>query len=145
MQHNFFSFLYRKSFSCLCIQISAGMYLSSGINNSKFCSVLSGVVLFFADGCLADNDAARVSLDILLLVLDTCQSFFSGAKYHRNIDWLKLEQTFKDHLVPNPHFGQGCHPPVQAAQGPIHPGFERLQGWGVLSSLDSLYQCLSTL
>ena len=33
--------------------------------------------------------------------------------------------------------GQGCPPPAQAAQSPIPPDFEHLQGWGTHSSLSS--------
>jgi len=29
----------------------------------------------------------------------------------------------------------GCPPPTQAAQGPVQPGLEHLQGWGTHSSL----------
>ena len=39
---------------------------------------------------------------------------------------------------PNPCHGQDCHPPAQAAQGPIQPGLERLQGWSTTASLGSL-------
>ena len=78
--------------------------------------------------------------------------------YHRTIEWLGLEGTLndhpvqlpcisenhrmawvgrdlKDHEAPNPPtpFRQGHQPPdlilVQAAQGPIQPGLEHLQGW----------------
>jgi len=31
--------------------------------------------------------------------------------------------------------GQGCPPPAQAAQGPIQPGLECLQGWGTTAYL----------
>ena len=37
----------------------------------------------------------------------------------------------------NPSCGQGCPPPAQAAQGPIHPGLEHLQRWGTTASLGS--------
>ena len=39
--------------------------------------------------------------------------------------------------VPLPCRGQGCPPSAQAAQGPIQPGLEHLQGWGTHSSLGS--------
>jgi len=38
---------------------------------------------------------------------------------------------------PNPCRGQGCPPPAQAAQGPIQPGLEFLQGWGTTTALGS--------
>jgi len=38
----------------------------------------------------------------------------------------------------NPCHGQGCPPPAQAAHGPIQPGLEHLQGWGITASLGSL-------
>ena len=46
-------------------------------------------------------------------------------------------KDLKDHPVPAPCHGQGCPPPAQAAQGPIQPGFECLQGWGTTASLGS--------
>lgn len=36
----------------------------------------------------------------------------------------------KDHLVSTP---PPCHPPDQAAQGPIQSGLEHLQGWEIYS------------
>jgi len=45
-------------------------------------------------------------------------------------------RDLKDHEAPNPHHSQGHQPPhvipAQAAQGPIQPGLEHLQGWGIL-------------
>ena len=37
----------------------------------------------------------------------------------------------KAHSVPDLWCGQGCHVPAQVAQGPIQPGLEHLQGWGI--------------
>ena len=45
----------------------------------------------------------------------------------------------------SPCHWQGCPPPAQAAQGPIQPGFERLQGWGTTASLGSLGQGFTIL
>jgi len=42
-----------------------------------------------------------------------------------------VRRDFKAHLVPAPCHGQGCHTVDQAAQGPIQPGFECLQGWSI--------------
>jgi len=39
-------------------------------------------------------------------------------------------RDLRDHPVPTPCHGQGCHSTDQAAQGPIQSGFEHLQGWG---------------
>ena len=42
-------------------------------------------------------------------------------------------RDLKDHEAPTPHHRQGHQPPhfipAQAAQGPIQPGLEHLQGW----------------
>lgn len=43
------------------------------------------------------------------------------------IEWLRLEGTLKP-TQSNPLLWAGCHPPYQAAQYPIQPGFEHLQG-----------------
>ena len=51
----------------------------------------------------------------------------------------------KDHSVPTLCHGQGCPPPAQAAQGPIQPGLERLQGWGTTASLGILGQGIAAL
>ena len=40
--------------------------------------------------------------------------------------------------------GQGCLPPAQAAQGPIQPGLECLQGWGTTASLGKSSATLPT-
>lgn len=47
------------------------------------------------------------------------------------VEWLKLEGIFKtiSSLLP----WAGCCPPPQAAQHPIQPGFESLQGWDICS------------
>ena len=41
-----------------------------------------------------------------------------------------VARDLKDHPVPCPYHGQGCHPPDQAAQSPIQPGLEYFQGRG---------------
>ena len=51
------------------------------------------------------------------------------------MDWVR--RGLKDQLVPTPQPWAGSHPSAQAAQGPIPPGIERLQGWGTHSSLGS--------
>jgi len=44
-------------------------------------------------------------------------------------------RDLKDHQAPTPCHMQGCRPSYltldQAAQGPIQPGLECLQGWGI--------------
>ena len=55
---------------------------------------------------------------------------------HRIIEWLRLEGTLKppqSHPVP----WAGLPPSSSAAQGPIQPGIEHLQGWGTTASLGS--------
>jgi len=54
-------------------------------------------------------------------------------------------RDLKDHPVPTPCCGQGCQSPDQAAQGPIQPGPECLQGWGIHSLLGQPVQCVTTL
>ena len=62
-----------------------------------------------------------------------------------HIEWLKTEETLNIIQPQHSCCGQGCHPPDQAAQGPIQLGLEYLQGWGSTASLGSMYQCLTTL
>ena len=54
----------------------------------------------------------------------------------------RVGRDFKAHPVPTPCSGQCCPPPAQAAQGPIQPGLEHLQGWGTTAPLSTLCQCL---
>ena len=77
------------------------------------------------------------------------QSFCShwtilGGRFHPRITQNAIPGFLKPILKvtsqpthPNPCRGQGCPPPAQAAQGPIQPGLERLQGWGTTASLGS--------
>jgi len=55
--------------------------------------------------------------------------------YHRIIEWLGLEGTSRIMKIQHPCHRQGHQPPHlipdQAAQGPIQPGLECLQGWGI--------------
>ena len=44
-----------------------------------------------------------------------------------------VRQDLKAHPVPTPCHGQCCHPPAQAARGPIQPSLKHLQGWGIHS------------
>lgn len=37
-----------------------------------------------------------------------------------------VQMDLESHLVPAPYHGQSCHPPHQAAQGPIQPSLEQL-------------------
>ena len=52
------------------------------------------------------------------------------AYHYRIMQWLRLEGTLKSTWFQAPSHGQGCLPPDQAAQDPIHPDLECLQGWG---------------
>jgi len=62
--------------------------------------------------------------------------------YHGITEWLRLEGT--SYIIqPQPCAMGSCHPPDEAAQGPIQPGLEHLWGWGAHSSLGSLCQCLT--
>ena len=63
---------------------------------------------------------------------------------HRIIEWLGLEGTSKPTL-PQPLLWTVLSPPAQAAQGPIQPCPEHLQGWSTTASLGSLCRGLSTL
>jgi len=57
-------------------------------------------------------------------------------------------RDLKDHEAPTPCHRQGLQPPYlmldQAAQGPIQPGLEHLQGWGIHSLSGQLFQLLTT-
>jgi len=46
-------------------------------------------------------------------------------------------RDLKDHQIPNCMPWADCLPWDQAAQHPIQPGLEQLQGWGIHSSLGS--------
>lgn len=46
--------------------------------------------------------------------------------------------------IPSLLLWAGCPPPSQAAQNPIQPGPELLQGWGTTVSLSSLCQWFTT-
>ena len=62
------------------------------------------------------------------------------------IEWLGLEGTPKiQRPSSNPLPWAGCHPLDQAAQGPIQPGLEHLQGWGIHNHSRQKCQCLTTL
>ena len=58
-------------------------------------------------------------------------------------------RDLKDHQLQPPCCRQDHQPPYlvldQAAQGPIQPGFEHLQGWGIHSLSGQLFQHLTTL
>jgi len=67
----------------------------------------------------------------LSLRSDTCRNFKNPRlpaelinailQFHRNTEWIRLEETLKI-IEFQPCCRQGCHPPDQAAQGPIQPG-----------------------
>jgi len=46
-----------------------------------------------------------------------------------------VEKEHSDHLISTPCYVQGRQPAAQAAQRPIQPGLECLQGWGIHSLL----------
>jgi len=53
------------------------------------------------------------------------------------IAWKQHGRALKAHPAPTLCRAQGCPPPAEAAQGPIQPGLEYLQGWGTTASLGS--------
>ena len=53
-----------------------------------------------------------------------------------------VEKNHDTHLVSTPCYVQGRQP---ADQSHIQPGLERLQGWGIHTSLGNLFQCVTTL
>jgi len=57
--------------------------------------------------------------------------------------WVGREH--KGNQVPTPCYGQGCHSPNQAAQGPTQNGLGHLQDGLSIVSLGSLCQCLTAL
>ena len=56
---------------------------------------------------------------------------------HTITEWLRLEGTLKVIELQPPCHGQSCLSLDQAAQGPVQPGLEHLQGWGTTASLGS--------
>ena len=59
------------------------------------------------------------------------------------MEWLGLEGTLKP-TQSHPVLLAGLPPSSSAAQGPIQPGLERLQGWGTTASLGSCASASST-
>ena len=55
----------------------------------------------------------------------------SHVAFHRIIESLELEGTFKGHLVQHPYSEQGHAQLDQVAKGLIHLHLESLQGWGI--------------
>lgn len=53
--------------------------------------------------------------------------------YFIESQWFVLEGALRIIQFHTPMTSQGCHPLHQAAQGPIQPGLEPLQGWGILN------------
>ena len=64
-----------------------------------------------------------------------CLSFFNLSLFHRITEWLGLEGTSRIINLLSLCCSQGHQPSHlildQAAQGPIQPGLEHLQGWGI--------------
>jgi len=54
----------------------------------------------------------------------------SSSQNHRNHRMAQVGRALKEHPVPAPCHGQGCHPPAEAPQDRIEPDLECLQGWG---------------
>jgi len=61
----------------------------------------------------------------------------AGQIESKNYRLAEVERDLKDHRAPTHSCGQDCPPTAQAAQGPIQPGLECLQGWGTTASLGS--------
>lgn len=57
----------------------------------------------------------------------------------------EVVRGLKAHLILTPQPWAGCHPIDQAAQSLIQPGLEHPRQGASTASLDSLYQCLTTL
>ena len=57
---------------------------------------------------------------------------------------LKLERTLKSHLVQPPALNMDTHSSIRCSE-PIQPDFGCLQGWGTITILGSLCQCLTAL
>jgi len=69
---------------------------------------------------------------------------FHTFPFHTFTQWRGLEET----LLPiqfQPLPSAGCFPPAQAAQGPLRPHLEHLQGWGIHNSLGNLCQGCTAL
>ena len=57
----------------------------------------------------------------------------TSLNHHRIIEWPGLKRTTMIIKFQPPCYVQGRQPPDQAAQSHIQPGFECLQGWGILT------------
>jgi len=93
--------------------------------------------------CVKIQDAGCTSLH-------ACMALTSRKELnHRILEWLGLEGTSRIIKLQTLCFMQGCQLSHlildQAAQGPIQPGREHLQGWGIHSLSGQLFQHLTTL
>ena len=91
-----------------------------------------GLTAFLSAGTTRKGwDSVTSTCDQWQMTVPECWSRVARkcVKNHRITEWFGLEET------PKPTHRQGCPPPAQAAQGPIQPGLEHLQGWGKISSV----------
>ena len=86
--------------------------------------------------CVLLSDGKRLScpphFSFLLLPLRHCETW--SLQNHRITEWPGLEGTSRIMNLQSPCHRQGHQPPHlldQVAQGPIQPGLEHLQGWGI--------------
>ena len=77
------------------------------------------------------------------LICCTGRSRYRRIWSYRRTVW--VGRDLKAHPAPTPCRGQGCHPAAQAAQGPVHPGPEHVQGWGSHSFSGQLCQGLTSV
>jgi len=73
-----------------------------------------------------------------MIINGTCRltSLLKWIKIQMNHRMVWVEKDHNDHLVSTPCYVQGRQPAAQAAQSPIQPGLECLQGWGIPSLLE---------
>lgn len=58
---------------------------------------------------------------------------------------LRVGRILKHHLAPILCHNQGCHPLGQVSQGPIKPGLQHFQGWGIHKLSRQPADCCSAL
>ena len=113
--------------------VSPAPHLMLALNSVLFCCAVSDAL---TEKLLYILEHSAVSITAIIttmtVILALSAVFF--------IQWLGLEGTSEptqSHPVP----WAGLPPTSSAAQGPIQPGLEHLQGWGTTASLGS---CAST-
>ena len=80
-----------------------------------------------------DSSPAQLSPPVTCLIFRPSHLDMPRDPLSQNHRMARAGRDLKDHEAPTPHHRQGHQPPhvipAHAAQGPIQPGLEHLQGW----------------